>query len=262
MFHGIGGEVLSFEPLVRHLHSGRPIYGLEGEGVNFKKGSSLQIESMASRYLDAMRKVQTSGPYFLAGYSAGGITAYEIARQLHAAGEGVGLLAILDGDAPPSVRKEASWTPRTLAQFAVNLAWWTADDLLESGAADIKARVRSKLRLLRSRPMATAPGSQDGHRWPDVRDTASVYELPEQYIPWLEAYVDAINNYRPGSYPGRITLFRARAHGLFQRAAPDRGWNALAQDVDVRVIKGNHATIMKEPLVGRLAEELENALAV
>jgi thioesterase domain-containing protein len=49
---------------------------------------------------------------------------------------------------------------------------------------------------------------------------------------------------------------------LFQQVAPDRGWTALTEDLAIRVIKGNHLTIVREPLVRRLAKELESLLNV
>jgi thioesterase domain-containing protein len=95
----------------------------------------------------------------------------------------------------------------------------------------------------------------------DIRDTAGVPQLPERYIPWLEAYMDAIGKYRPPPYPGRIVLLRARVFGLFQQVVPDRGWTALTEDLSIRIVKGNHASIMQEPLVSRLAQELERFLS-
>jgi thioesterase domain-containing protein len=238
--HGIGGEVLSFEALTRHLDPALPIYGLQGEGINFPKGQTLNIESMASQYLEAIREVQPRGPYFLTGYSAGGITAYEIAQQIRAGGDEVRLLAIVDGDAPPSVRRNVRWTPRTLGHFVTNLAWWIVDDVFASSAADVWARLKSKSR----------------NRGADIRFTIGAPGLSVQHLPWLEAYADAISRYRPVRYPGEITLLRARAFGLFQRVEPDRGWSALADRLTVRIIRGNHATIMREPLVRRLAQDL------
>ena len=259
LFHGIGGEVLSFEALTRHLDPALPIYGLQGEGVNFPRGQTLNIESMASRYLKAIREVQPRGPYFLAGYSAGGVTAYEVAQQIRASGDKVGLIAIVDGDAPPSVRRNAGWTPRALGHFATNLAWWTVDDVFASSAADVWARFKSKSRLLGSRS-GMQPRGQNGDRRADIRDTAGVPDLSEQHLPWLEAYVDAINRYQPARYPDEIMLLRARAFGLFQHVEPGRGWDILTDRLTIRIIKGNHATIMREPLVRRLAQEFGTLL--
>ena len=51
---------------------------------------------MAAYYLEEMRKIQPHGPYLLGGYSFGGVAAYEIARNLRAAGEEVALLMLFD----------------------------------------------------------------------------------------------------------------------------------------------------------------------
>ena len=60
------------------------------------------IPAIAAHCIETMRKVQPDGPYLLAGYSAGGVVAYEVAQQLTAAGQKVELLALLDTFAPPA----------------------------------------------------------------------------------------------------------------------------------------------------------------
>jgi thioesterase domain-containing protein len=54
-----------------------------------------------------MRAHQPCGPYRIAGYSSAGIVAYEMARQLCAAGEEVGLLALLDSFSPLAARRRS-----------------------------------------------------------------------------------------------------------------------------------------------------------
>ena len=66
-----------------------------------------QIETLATSYVDEIRKIQPSGPYFLSGYSAAGIVAYEMAQQLLSQGEEVGLLAIVES-MPFTVRWNAT----------------------------------------------------------------------------------------------------------------------------------------------------------
>src|SRR5689334_25000388 len=53
---------------------------------------------MAETYLDSIRKIQPNGPYSLAGYSFGGLVAFEMACRLRSAGETVALLALLETD--------------------------------------------------------------------------------------------------------------------------------------------------------------------
>src|SRR6202035_2313897 len=51
-------------------------------------------------YIQAIQTVQPTGPYLLGGWSMGGVVAYEMAQQLRAQGQGVALLALLDGRIP------------------------------------------------------------------------------------------------------------------------------------------------------------------
>ena len=73
-----------------------PLYALNlraaGEGVI--RASS--VELLALQYLKAIKQIQPSGPYRLAGYSLGGMIALEIAQQLQASGEIIELLFLLD----------------------------------------------------------------------------------------------------------------------------------------------------------------------
>ena len=58
------------------------------------------VPQLAGEYLKAIRDQQPRGPYRLAGFSFGGVLAYDIAQTLRRAGENVEFLAILDSDVP------------------------------------------------------------------------------------------------------------------------------------------------------------------
>ena len=78
LVHGIGGEVLSFHALADRLGTEQPVYGLQADSRD--NGSrTCSIESVAARYVEAMRHVQSDSPYRLGGYSSGGVIAYEMA---------------------------------------------------------------------------------------------------------------------------------------------------------------------------------------
>jgi enterobactin synthetase component F len=72
--------------------------------LHWSKGEGLaraaSIEGMAAMLLSRIREVQSAGPYRLAGYSFGGLLAYEIAQQLQLAGEEVEYLFLLDPTPP------------------------------------------------------------------------------------------------------------------------------------------------------------------
>src|SRR5207245_8817734 len=74
----------------------RPFYGMQPDGLDGKQSCFTRIEEMAAHYIDELRTVQREGPYFIGGYSFGGMVAYEMAQQLRERDEQVGLLALFD----------------------------------------------------------------------------------------------------------------------------------------------------------------------
>ena len=94
--HGLGGHVAAFLPLAQKLAGGRPVYGLQAQGLDPGQEPHDRIEAMAASYVKEIRDVQPQGPYLLSGWSMGGLIALEAARQLLAAGQEVALVAMLD----------------------------------------------------------------------------------------------------------------------------------------------------------------------
>ena len=74
----------------------QPWYMLIHQGHNGRPVSYTSVEEIAKKYLEEIRMIQPQGPYYLAGYSIGGLLAYEMAQQLSLQGEKIGLLALVD----------------------------------------------------------------------------------------------------------------------------------------------------------------------
>ncbi|HYO55279.1 polyketide synthase, partial [Archangium sp.] len=100
--HPAAGVVFPYFELARHLGPDQPFYGLQALGLDGGSEPDERIEDMARHYIEAIRRIQPTGPYFIGGYSFGCLVAYEIAQQLSAAGQEIGLLAIVDEPAPLS----------------------------------------------------------------------------------------------------------------------------------------------------------------
>lgn len=96
LIHGAGLNVLNFINLSKHFHHDQPIYGIQGTKPKGFEGWYESIEAMAAHYVDAIIKVNPKGPYALAGFSFGGIVAFEMTRQLKEQGKTVSLTALLD----------------------------------------------------------------------------------------------------------------------------------------------------------------------
>ncbi|AZQ32223.1 non-ribosomal peptide synthetase [Streptomyces cyaneochromogenes] len=101
--HPGGGFSWCYSGLVRQLPADVPVYGIQARGLDGPEGSGAlpgSLEDMAEDYLAVIRSVQPSGPYRLAGWSFGGLTAQALAVRLRAEGEEVAMLAILDSYPP------------------------------------------------------------------------------------------------------------------------------------------------------------------
>ncbi len=112
--HGWGGDVFCFQPLARLLPPEQPSYGLQAVGLDGKALRHTSVEEMAAHYVQEIRSFQPEGPYYVGGYSMGGLIAFEIAQQLFQTGQRVAMVALLD-----TARQPAPWTvfARTLAPF-------------------------------------------------------------------------------------------------------------------------------------------------
>ncbi|MEA3186521.1 MAG: hypothetical protein QOD99_351, partial [Chthoniobacter sp.] len=110
--HGADGGVLHYRSLGAYLEPQQPFYGLQSPGLDGARVTATTAETFAEDYLAAIREVQPKGPYFLCGYSAGGIIAYEMAQQLQANGEKVALLVLFDTSHPRAARRRNTFHER------------------------------------------------------------------------------------------------------------------------------------------------------
>ncbi|HET9210755.1 MAG TPA: condensation domain-containing protein, partial [Thermoanaerobaculia bacterium] len=264
--HALGGEVLYYYRFARELGTDQPLYGLQARPLEEQAGQDeaprLTIEEMAAEYLDAMRSVQPAGPYLLAGYSFGGILAFEMARQLTLAEQEVALLAVLDERVP--VGDEAAEVD-TASVIADMVRHHTPDP----GAAPqlhadelrglpIEAQLERGLEALGSTE-AFGPGFDI----PLLRDLA---------LGW-SARATAAERYKVSPYPGRITLLRASLVDTeaIRELPPERrrihedptyGWDAVAEGgVEVHTVPGSHLTMIEAPHVETLAEVMTTCIA-
>ena len=94
--HGLGDTVFDLYQLVEKIETTHPVYGMQARGIDGVKEPLTSVEAMGQFHLEAIKRLQPDGPYFLIGYSLGGLVALEIAQLLSAQREEVALLALVD----------------------------------------------------------------------------------------------------------------------------------------------------------------------
>jgi phthiocerol/phenolphthiocerol synthesis type-I polyketide synthase E len=146
--HGPGGNVLIYRDLSRQLGGEQPFYGLQSQGIDGQQPLLTRIEEMAALYVEEIQQVQPRGPYFLGGYSVGGIVAFEVAQQLIAKGEQVAMLALLDTIDRSKIDVDSNW-----ARFSYQSQrlWFRLMNFLLLGVKEKREFLVEKWNVLRSR---------------------------------------------------------------------------------------------------------------
>ena len=91
------GDLLAFKDVAALLDVDRPVYGLRPPTTQtVERVRDMSIHWLVSRYIAGIKNLQPAGPYSIAGYSAGGIIAVEVAHELIRTGNAISLLTILD----------------------------------------------------------------------------------------------------------------------------------------------------------------------
>jgi amino acid adenylation domain-containing protein len=247
--HPTGGHIFCYADLARHLGADRPLYGIQARGVEGALDPHTEVEAMATHYINSVLTVQPEGPYFLAGWSLGGAVAFEMCRQLQAQGDEVALLALLDTRAPSS-REGYPDELALLADFAQTLG---VDWRRLSPSAEEFSRLdgdqRLSLVVARAKEAELIPPEMS---FDDVRRLFKVYN----------AHAQAGLRYDPPAIAARVTLMKASE--TWERHSGDytEGWSALAAGgLESHQVPGTHFTMLREPHVALLAEQLRACLA-
>ena len=241
---GMGGTLNNLRKLAILLGDGRPFYGLQPPGADDPQQLLYSVEQLAAHYIVELRREQPNGPYFLGGYSGGGVAAFEMARQLMADGESVAFLGFIDSFSPALPQR--TWAERLMihARRVRTLGPGYLVDTFRRRLGAERGNLRTRMALQLGRVMP------DEYRYDAI----------------AASWVVAEANYKPVAQPLRGTLFRAREESAISlwsgvNVDSEHGWGRyLLGGVDVQVCPGNHTTMCEEPSVRVLATRMRAAI--
>jgi amino acid adenylation domain-containing protein len=251
--HGGFGGILFYGELARCLGTEQPLYGLQAEGLDGSPIHHSTIPSMAAHYVRQMRQVQPQGPYFLGGYSFGGVVAFEMAHQLYAVDQEVALLVLFDSSDYKNPPRRYSLVERIELDLQSQGFRFPAEKvryLLQCAGSRLKSSLIQRFRRARDFVHQTKRLNKKSDLVPSSA-VAVVRESNRQ----------ALFRYQIRPYPGQITLFRAEDPDDGYIYPIDNGWTRYAEGgLQIYKIPGQHQQIFARPNVGVLAEKLEGCL--
>ncbi|WP_272004561.1 type I polyketide synthase [Roseovarius sp. ZX-A-9] len=241
---GMFGNVLNLRHLALLMGRERPIWGLQARGLIGDEAPHATIAEAARDYIAEIRNVQPDGPYYIGGFSGGGITALEMAQQLKDAGQEVRLLAMLDTPLP--VRPALSRRDKALIKLA---------ELRRKGPGYLLDWAKSRIAWELAKRRGDHPAS--------VGDTGSFNNAEIE-----AAFRQAVAAYQVKPWHGPLTLFRPKldrrwkvSNGNWVSAAreyvfADNQWTQHAPRTQVIEVPGDHDSMVLVPNVSVLAKHL------
>lgn len=220
--HVRGGHLSDYYHLARCLAPEQAVYGLQARGIFGAERPDSTISGMAAHCIASMKKVQSTGPYMIVGYSSGGIVAYEMAQQLHSMGEDVSLLVLLDVFCP-STGSIGRWKKafRRLRQGRTH---------------DLRDAIYSLLmRVFKLENALKFYDLYSAHKW-------------------------AVLNYRPDS-TNKKAEFIVADNSIEKSGDRFLGWGKYVPDgCQITQFSGDHVDLMRYPLVIDVAKVLQNRI--
>ncbi len=242
---GMFGNVLNLRQLAALLGRDRPFFGLQARGLFGEEAPHQRLDEAAADYIAELRQVQPQGPYLLGGFSGGGLTALEMARQLRAEGEHVALLTLLDTPLP--LRPHLTRVDKVLIKLqefkrkgpGYAREWWQARQAWKAA-------------------QLAGAGQTDGEGFHNQAIEA--------------AFRAALPHVTLSRYDGPVALFRP-ALDLHWRASDgrwisrekeyvsaDNGWSEWMPALDVIEVPGDHDSMVLEPNVRVMATRLKSLI--
>ncbi len=248
LMHPTGGNVLCYGELARRMRS-RALAAFQSRGLVGGNQPEASLEGMAASYADAIQAQGAAEPICLAGWSMGGVIAFEVARQLRTRGVEVGMLALVDSVAPDLGRPYISGEEAALlGAFARDLG------VGEDVAVEAERRAR------RSGTENALSSLFQASRDHDAGESS----MDGIHLLWrvFRANLLALRDYRPEApYPGPAMLIRAAdgfARGL---DAPALGWAPLIEAaLDIHEVPGDHYSALRVRGGQAIADLLEAGL--
>ena len=249
LFHDFFGDAFYFPLLAKWIDTNTPVYGLSGMPITEKQLTTM--EDLASRMIAMIQTVQPNGPYNLAGWSFGGIVAYETALQLERKGEKVQFLGLIDA--------HYEFAP-TIKFVVIRII----DDCLR-GLTAIDERlprlcVRENLRrhvgalgFAEVWTICHTEGLLPPHL--AAMDIIGV----RQYVTRLDAHQAALTSYTPSPIEARVHLLVADEYPSGRATSTSAlGWDRMVAGDQLALIRipGNHQT-----MISRYVSELGRAMS-
>jgi amino acid adenylation domain-containing protein len=238
IIHGDGLNVMIFNSITKHMDINQPVFGLQPKGMNGIDEPDESMEEIAAYYIARISEHNPNGPYCLAGYSFGGIVAFEMAKQLEKMGKDVKLLAMFDTNVG-NIEYLEPGIKRVFKKIQIQFPKMV---FIVSSLRKHPGNILAYQWLVAKR------------KWRTMLAKAGIVKEngPEKISPYeklvIKKHLAAYEKYIMSAYAGRIDLFRVQKRFYFLDDPVFLGWKPLAgKGVSIHEVPGDHRSFLLPP---------------
>ncbi|MFC1617491.1 amino acid adenylation domain-containing protein, partial [Candidatus Margulisiibacteriota bacterium] len=282
--HAVDGNTFCYESIIKHLDAEQPFYALRAQGLDHGTVPISNINIIAAKYIENIKTIQPQGPYMIAGFSIGGIIAFEIARQLKVSGDEVQNLILIDSFAPELSQKYSN-EEELFMLLLRDLTILTNINILPAygklrGLGDkvTSMDVEKDLKNLSQTEKLNII-------WECIKGAELFAGEKEFFLRQFNVYknlTEAIFAYESEAIDIDTVLFKASGEKIefgeeitkgwledkkilemMKRLTqnPMLGWEKYVKSVDLEIVEANHYNILQEPNVKLLADKINKVKA-
>jgi thioesterase domain-containing protein len=258
---GVAGT--DFLDLARRLEPSIRFFGIQAPPKEMPDAEfGKTVESLADHYANALVKFQPTGPILLGGYCVGAVIALAMTERLRALGRQVGPLLVIDGVPENTGAAMSRWHPRYWYELLRNVRGWVSHgDLMRSRT------LRSLLWSISNNASAIGKGAIGLKRGQKLGGGYAIEGIMDvsRYQPVHRSFVNrlfqALFAYTPKAYSEQVIVYEAGVKPLLYSPQIGRMWQSFAPKAEVFEIVGTHISMMHEPYVDALADDIRKRVA-
>ena len=248
--HGADYDILKFNSLANVLDDDQPVYALQAKGLKGDVKPHETVEAMASQYISEITHITKEGPYALAGFSFGGIIAFEMVKQLKASGKHIKGLFLFDSYIYPSYFYSHLKKKKIVSLlYAVGQLGFMGLNMFSS-VSNFKRRVNLLKIKFSGLYLKLKHGSEKQYQLQFNR-SATIDEM----------HTLAYKRYHIVPQNIKVELFRSTNKIYFAHDYKYLGWKKIAlRGVQNHILPGNHSQMFLSPVVEEFGKTLQTLL--
>ena len=256
--HPAGGQVMVYQHLAACLGTERPIFGIQSRALDRPEQEHKSIDDMAVEYAQAIYHHQPHSPYYLMGWSMGGVIAVSVAKELETQGHKVAFVGLVDSflmsdsisDNPTNFQRDP------LMELALVFGGTFFDAFIALDAIE-QQELRKELINLSSHQRL-----QWIMIWGQKRNllpTDISIEILEKQLKIAEIHDRILKVHRSPQIDAPLHVWWA-SYQQYERLSYTEWSKYTTSTTSRKILDGNHFSIIRPPQIKTLAQELQKCL--